>query len=245
MRPSVIFLAFYFSDLEKIKKIIKKETDLVFNIPIPQSGAYDHWAPVKEIQMTAGELVQMILDAWFDRRALPYISGYPEIHPEEIFQQTKLVKKWLRSFSNSIPKRVNYGKYYKLIYYLNEEWNWIDEDEMQEYIKRGYRKIDLDLINFSQKRKKEKVKELLETGANPDIDPDDESATSEVLEILAAKSSFQFTTFYLPGFETYRLKGVPGFIGETEYNMISSLYGVASSEVLRRTILPFSKLAPE
>ncbi|TAN11670.1 MAG: hypothetical protein EPN37_17100 [Chitinophagaceae bacterium] len=240
MKPSVTFLAFYFSDLGKIEEVVNSENDLTFTFPFPEG--YYHWSPLKEITITAGEIVQMTLDAWFDCKEMKTLTHYPEIHPKEIYERTLLVKEWLEEFMKEKLKEMEYEKYYKFIYALDEDWEWIDEEEMQEFLKEGYRKIDLELINFSQKRNNTKVKELLREGANPNIDPADKMEESEILDFLISKSSFQSLS-YDPCFTEFEEKRYDGFQDETEYRMISYLYGVASSDELYRTIIPFSKLA--
>jgi hypothetical protein len=71
----------------------------------------------------------------------------------------------LKFFNIPENAEVDYYKYLTAYLYLHDD-DWVDESDKKEFLAKGYKAIDIELINCGVKCQLEKVKELLEKGAN-------------------------------------------------------------------------------
>jgi superfamily I DNA/RNA helicase len=99
-------------------------------------------------------------------------------------------------------------------------------------MEKGFRKIDIDLANFTYRGNVKKVIELLKHGANPDFDPEENGMT--ILATLATEASWA-------GLQTieYLLEKDQRILTDDLNNMIHVLYSAALSEKTYNVINDF------
>jgi hypothetical protein len=186
-----LFFAAFYSDLEKLKSLINTENDLTFsyNLKYENSPFFN-----KSFSFTVYDVLQMNLDAFFDCKDQEKTKSKSNFSPKHFYERTEECLNFLNSkFPLYIYNGVDYAKFINLISILEEDEYWFDEIDIQELQNEGYRKIDLELINYADKRDSKKVIELMNLGANPMIDPDDKTDESEVLSTLGSSDGFHFT----------------------------------------------------
>lgn len=221
-----IFLGAYFSDKNVINKAVLTADDL--NIPVDIPDWYLEW-PKKHIYFSVPDILSMNIDCWLDLKDKEHLPYERKIKPNHFFNSTlTCIDIILQKFPDLDTSDIEYEKYTKFISVQDEDENFIDDEEMEKYKKEGYRKIDLDLINFGVKRNGRKVRELLALGANPMIDPDDKTFESEILDILAADESFHFIN-YISYHNRLLNHGISTFDKSDAYEMVLELYATASS----------------
>lgn len=72
---------------------------------------------------------------------------------------------------------------------IASEWYYLDEDDISDLVKQGFRKIDIELFNEAERLDFAKVEDLLCRGANPEVTfPEYES----INETLASRSATDF-----------------------------------------------------
>lgn len=222
-----IFLSAFFSDKKKIDELVVSKNDLEIQFQIP--GIY---SGTIEYKFTVLDILQMNLDSWHSIKDYDELESAKHICPKLFYQDTlDCIDIILRKFHDLHYDGVEYDKYINLILNYDDDEDWFDKNEMKEYEAEGYRRIDLDLINYGVRRNVNKVIELLDNGANPMIDPDDKTNESEILDILVSRDSLSFISIVAcheqkinEGYESFDLT-------ELEY-LISQLYATASSAKL-------------
>jgi len=234
-----LFFAAYFSELETIKKFANSPIDLDLILPIDQN--YWQWNEQTEIKISVLEILRMVYDSFIDLSNKASLDSEIKINPKSIFQRTQQSIEWINEkfgLQESITD-IDYGKYIKIIFDLQEN-TWIDSDEYNEFQNKGYRKIDLDLINEGMKRNVKDAIKLLQQGANPYIDPYDGNVPSALIDSLQSAKSFYFNNF-CELYQTY-LDNSHHDLKKTDfYKYLWQLYGVASSAEMIRTIKRYTR----
>jgi len=228
-----IFLAVYFSDIKKIEKDIvnQSDIDLLFEIP----NDYSFCGP-EIFRFSIIDIFQMNLDCWYSLKEKDHLKSTKLISPKKFYQDTlNCFNTLLKRFPEIDYQGVEYDKYINLIMTFYDDDDWINQKEILEFETEGYRRIDLDLINYGVRRNIKKVVKLLEQGANPMIDPDDKISDSEILDILGTAAGFHFISVENTHLKKLK-RGYKSFnINDSAY-LMAELYGVASSEKLYNII---------
>lgn len=224
-----LFLAAYFSDLKKLDELLTNasELTLLLNIP-PGYGDFG----LKILPIPVPEILQMNLDFWYpikDRTELvsPENKG---INPQKIYSQTNECLKMLHhKFPNQFIEGIDYKKYIKFTFYLEADEEYIDKEEMLEYINDGCRKIDLDLINAGTKKDIPKLVELLQNGADINVNPFDKNTEQAMYDKVSADASlYSINCIYY--YNHFVNSGYKKFSKPDIYNMLGDLYTASSSE---------------
>lgn len=226
-----LFFAAFYSDLEKLKTLLKSENDLTFsyNLEYENSPFLN-----KSFSFSVYDVLQMNLDSFFDCKDQEKTKSQSNINPKHFYQKTEECMNFLNSkFPLFSYDGVDYARYVNLISVLEEDEFWFDENDIQELQNEGYRKIDLELINYADKRDSKKVIELMNLGANPMIDPDDRTNESEVLSLLADDVGYHFTQ--LIGYHVSNCDKSKLDFSDFEY-LFKQLYGSASASMIYKII---------
>jgi hypothetical protein len=228
-----IFLAAFFSDWEKLDRLLETQEDLELTVEF--TGGYLFSYPEK-FNFSVPDIIQMNIDCWYSIRDKKELINTPDINPAKFYRQSK---KCLRNLKKRFPEfrfsPVDYTKNLDLVTGLMEDEEFIDYNEYNEYNKEGYREIDLDLINYAVRRNVKKVVQLLKKGANPVIDPFDKTSEAVVPIRLAGDDSLHFNNIY-PVHLKRISHGYGIFIIKDCEWMIANLYGSASSAKVYDTI---------
>lgn len=120
-------------------------------------------------------------------------------------------------------KLVDYSAFRPLRHVLSEEDEYLDDDQIAQYISEGFRKIDLDLINYGGNAPA--CWKLIKEGANPNIDPIDGLERGVAIDIVDYSPSFY--CFFLDNFVQ---KGIYPNMGCVD--MLADLYKTAMTDYI-------------
>jgi hypothetical protein len=224
-----IFLSAFFSDKKKIDGLVDSESDLGLTFEISNASL---WSGTRKFHFSVLDILQMNLDCWHSLKDCDILKTTGLINPKIFYQNC------LESFENVLNRfpdltydGIQYDKYISLIMCFDDDDNWLDENEIKEYEAEGYRRIDLELINYGARRNAKKVIELLDNGANANIDPDDRTFESEILDLLGSAESYHFIN--IVSFHVQKIsKGYNDFKMVDSNYLISELFATASSAKL-------------
>jgi hypothetical protein len=186
---------------------------------------------------TALECAIMLKDTLEDIKHREKLEHAAWFKPREEYQRVMDCIEFLKPFSQNVD--IDYAQNSTLVYVFTKGDEYISEEEMQEYLKEGYRLIDLQLINSVYRRNETEVRDLLKKGANPFIDPCDKKEESVILDGLEADESFAFTQIM-----AYRNDPVTKrkYTDDTVFHLFHLLYQAGSSSRLFRVILSENKI---
>jgi len=227
----LLFKAAYYANLDDFKKMIGKKDDLIIRIPTP-SGSYDSYWENKEVKVNLLDILNWSNYAyyeWFERELLTQssIDKNGIISHEISFNASLFYRKiidcieWICNEFKIVDnyRLKDYSQYRALRHFFDADENWLDENDMHNYLAEGYRKIDLDLINEAEKGNGIAVCHLMKAGANPDIDPiDKDPEISCVLDMHESASGINLAECI--GY----ICDESGFDKKDCYHMLSCLY---------------------
>lgn len=224
-----IFIAAFFSEKEKLSELILSEQDLFVTVDIPASEAHENEDSFK---ISVVQILQMNLDCWYNLRDKNRLESDYFIKPSEFYKKTQNCFDYLKNiFPKICSEDINYGVLFDTIYDKDESFDWFTPEERVEFINKGYREIDLDLIEAAIRRNEKKCTELLLNGANPTIDPDEEEEAGVVFSHLGVGCGYHFLE-YTPYHKIYDGRLRISLDSTDTYNMISELFMAASSDKL-------------
>lgn len=227
-----ILLSAFFSDNERINKLIVFRDDLEIEFEISN---FRLLSSNRIFRFSVLDILQMNLDTWHSIKVKELLNVNSAINPSALYQDTQhCMDSILSRFPDICYNGVEYEKYISLILSF-EDIEWYDEEELARYEAEGYRRIDLELINYGYRRNVEKVIELLDQGANPMIDPDDNISESVILELLSSKEGLHFNNI-VSLHEQKLTKGYESFRRHEAADLITELYTTASSAKVYDTI---------
>jgi len=246
-----LFAAAFFADIPLLMKVLSKNPDTSVKVPIPEGYTSPYLADYYII--TASEIAAMNRDAMYrDRRDKSpvtcfihpsYEEAIPERHksfyPAKIYQNSVQMLRILRSFPG-YRSRMDYRRLLTIInaYDPTDEEPWFSKQEMHDLSEKGFRDIDLNLVNAGVNCDVKKVRQLLKAGANPYIETKSGAyLNSEILDHLAGDESFYFMNYR--GYWNLKPNEInwDGLV----YRMLWDLVGYASSSKLFRIIRYMSK----
>lgn len=219
------FLNLYFANHEGLAGCETNRKFDLLSLPILDGLPFHNFKDF--ITVSAQDILKMGCDAWAADKHKTSLQNSRKINPQNICNDFITCMDMLEIDWEHYE--VDYHKYYSFecVYDIDEEW--YDDDEMLKFQTKGYRKIDLDLINATVKRDRLKMIDLLRAGASPDIDPNGEEFAA--VHLLSCDASINFHFYSDIWVEHYR-KQYP----YTPFEMIQRLYGTASAEKLLETI---------
>lgn len=228
-----IFIAAYFSDKETLARLIESEDDLLVRIDLPNSKAHK----IENcFTISVVDILQMNLDCWFDLKEKKQLKSYLWINPSEFYKSSQTCHNYLQNhYLKYKAEDVKYNVLYNTIFDFSDSDTWFSKKEKAEFINQGFREIDLDLIEAAIRGDENKCVELLQKGANPMIDPENDSEGSVVFSHLGTEADYHFLENLLYH-EIYRGLTNINLNSTDAYNMISDLFRTASSDKLYRLI---------
>ncbi len=233
-----IFLSAYFADINKLQGLILSEKDLFIYFELEKEEIY--WWGKKRFKISVFDILKMSIDAWFDLRDKTRLTNYENINPKIIYKKFEnSLNLLIEKFPKFAKKRIEYHKFIHLFLYI-DDGKYIDDEDFEEYVDKGYKKIDLELINFAVNRNENKVKKLLEKGANPMIDPLDKIFDSLILDLLATHDSTNFI-WYSGSFRHFVENQYSYFNKINAKQMLTELYATSSSSKIYNIIKGFKK----
>lgn len=243
-----LFKAAYYAELDVLKELIRNKEDLIIHIPTP-GGSYDHMWVNKQVKISVLDILNWSnygYYQWYDKELYTQRSIYSKgvideisFNPAFFYQKIIDCIEWVcdkfKILDNYQLKDIS--KYRALRHFLGEKENWLNDEEMQEYLSKGFLKLDLDLINEAEKCNGMAVYQLMKAGASPYIDPiDNEPEESSIFFIL--DSSHRVYAIQSIGY----LCDEKGFDSSDCYHMLASLYQFGVSKYILDIInLPFIK----
>lgn len=196
-----LFRAVFYADLNMLKKIIVNKADLRLEIPIPK-GDYKMFWHKSYVEIDVLDILNWaafgfyeyvneknISHRMFDSQNNLIINDC--INPSEYYDRVMSCIAWLcDNFKINNYRIKDYSRFRLLRHALFDDENWLDEDEIKEALEKGYREIDLNLINEAEKGNGVSCYNLVQEGADYKIDPVDYSNRSHIVDILGDDLSF-------------------------------------------------------
>lgn len=230
------FEAAFYADLNKLKRLVRSKEDLKLAIPVPK-GYYWMWKN-QNVYINILDILNWlafglyeycsekeICHNSYDAKGVQILNDC--INPSVVYNDAINCINWIcDKFSIKNYDLKDYSSFRPLRHCLLDEEGWLDEDEIKEALQHGYRQIDLDLINASEKCNGELVYALVKQGADYNIDPEDHTDESSIINILGSDLSFQM----LPTISYHCRRDKFSF--SDSYEMISSLYQVGVSNYI-------------
>lgn len=223
-----LFLAVFFNQPEMVKKWVAERNG---NISMEFSGFHDTYST------TALECAIMLKDTLEDIKHREKLEHAVWFKPREECQRVVQCIEFLKPFSQHAD--IDYSINSTVVNVCTKDDEYISEEEMQEYLKEGYRLIDLRLINSGCRRDESEVRDLLKKGANPFIDPFDKKEGSAILDCLEVDDSFAFTE--IVSYRSHSTKW-EDYEDDMIFHLFHLLYQAGSSSRLFRVILSENKI---
>lgn len=230
-RNAELFKAAYYADLNTIKKLVKTKKDLQVDIPFNDGGYAMYWnsscvsiSLIEILNWAAYGFYEHVEDTtichrMFDANDVQVLNDC--INPSEYYQRVIDSIEWIcNKFSIANYQLKNYSYYSPLSRVYFDDETYLCDDEISEALQKGFRQIDLDLINVAMKGNGVACYELVKKGADYKIDPLDYSDSSLIVDVLGTDNAFHMLRVisYLCHKERFKINDF--------YSMLSSLYQV-------------------
>lgn len=237
------FEAAFYADLSLLKQLVKSKSDLTIAVPIPKHY-YWMWGKT-HLNISILDILNWYsfwLYEYYDENKICHNFYNPEgiqvlsdcINPSKIYDETIHCINWVcNKFAIVNYDLKNYSQYRLLRHCLMDDEEWLDDDEIEEALKRGFRQIDLDMINESEKGNGIPVYSLMKKGANYKIDPIDYSDDSSIVEILGSDLSFNGLSLI-----SYLCRR-DEFSFADSYNMLACLYQTGVSNYILDIVMMY------
>lgn len=233
-QSAIRFEAAFYADLKLLKQCIKSKEDLNLQVATPK-GSYWMWEK-PSIEISILDILNWLafgLYDYYDTQEICRRSFNAEgiqnlnqcINPSIIYRNALDCITWIcDTFSIINYGLKDYSPYRLFRHCLFEDENYLDEETVQEALEEGFRKMDLDLIDVSERGDAVAAYSLVKQGADYKIDPLDKLDESVIVEMLDSDRGFH-TLLWISYF--YNRKK---FNFSDSYDMLSSLYlvGVGS-----------------
>jgi hypothetical protein len=233
---AIKFEAVFYADLNLVKQHVKSKEDLQIAVPIPKS--YEWMWKNQSVYVSILDVLNWLAYGFyeyynenevcrqeFDEKGNQTINEC--VNPSAIYKNVINCINWIcDKFSIVNYDLKDYSQYRLLRHVLFDDEGWLEDNEMKEALQKGYRQIDLDLINESEKGNGVSVYTLVRQGANYKIDPEDYTDESSIVAILG--SDLNFHTLSLISYLCHRDR----FSFSDSYDMLSSLYQVGVSNYI-------------
>jgi len=230
------FEAAFYADLNLVKQLVISKEDLRIAVPIPKD--YEWMWNSHSVYVSVLDMLNWLAFGFYEYHSENEIchNSYDAkgkqilndcINPSIIYKNAIECINWIcNKFSIVNYDLKDYSQYRLLRHALFDNEGWFDEDEIIEALQKGFRKIDLELINEAEKGNGISVYSLVKQGANYKIDPDDDTDESSIVSILGSDLSFH--SLSLTSYLCHRDK----FSFSDSCDMLSSLYQVGVSNYI-------------
>jgi hypothetical protein len=236
-RDILLFKAAYYADLNAIKSFVNTKDDLQIKIPVKEGDYILYWGSshvfisILDILNWAAygfyEYIDrdVVCHKMFDANNVQIINNC--INPARYYEKVMNCIEWIcNKFSIINYTLKDYSRFRLLRHFIDGDENYLDENEIKEALQRGFKQIDLDLINEAEKGNGITCYALIKNGANYKIDPIDYSGESLIVGMLDGDLSFHFLLLI-----SY-LHNEKEFDAADCYDMLSSLYQVGVSNYI-------------
>ena len=232
-----LFKAAFYADLNVLQKLIVSEADMQIKLPLPD-GDYKLFWNKSYLEIDVLDILnwaafgfyeyideERICHRMYDAQGDQVLNDC--INPSEYYDEVMYCIVWLcDKFGINNFQIKDYSKYRLLRHFLFDDENWLDENEMNEAIISGFKELDLNLINESEKGNGISSYNLIKKGANYKIDPVDFTDNSHIIDILGSDMSFNRLRL------TSILCHKETFGKEDAYEMLPSVYQVGVSNYI-------------
>lgn len=235
-------MAAFYADLNVLQKLIVSEADMQIKVSFPE-GDYKLFWNKSYLEIDVLDILNWaafgfyeyvneisISHRMFDPKNNLIINDC--INPSEYYDRVMSCIVWLcNNFKINNYRTKDYSRFRLLRHALFDDENWLDVDEMKLALEKGFREIDLNLINEAEKGNGVSCYGLIQKGADYKIDPVDCSNRSHIEDILGNDLSF------------YMLRTISHLSDRTiwnesdAYQMLSSLYQVGVSNYILDIIM--------
>lgn len=236
------FKATYYADLSTLKELIHSEKDLLITIPTPGND-YDLYWGQNYIKISIIDILNWAVYGFYEYfetdnicteryNAKKELISKKCINPQKYYYRIIECLDWICSkFEIKNFEIKDFSSYRYLRHFIFDNDGYLDEEEIKDALKTGFRKIDLDLINAAEIGNGIECNRLISEGANYKIDPIDFTDESLIIEIL--DSDLQFHTLSLISY----LSEINKYDENDYYEMLSSLYQVGVSNYILDIII--------
>jgi len=193
-----LFIAIYFNDLEKVIEIKRKYPEIYSkkeNFKIDGKKTFD----LKNLTFFNQSIWNK--DDWRDG-IMPFVKWERE-------KTEKMLEFWKTETGNKkIQREIEYNQYFEYFCCGDPEENEdIYGDTIADYLKKGFREIDLRLYNRVTCFDFTEIKILLENGAKLDVNLHEDESDSDVMSFVSDECSCLASTEIVPSFELYEKNG--------------------------------------
>jgi hypothetical protein len=219
-----LFRAAYYADIKQLKIILESVEDLHISLKVPSGDYCSLWKDDK-IDVSVLDILNWHSYAFWDDyeiksykvngRPIDYAIGF---NPSAFYYRVLEAVEWLcRTFQIKGNYALKDYSHYQLLQNCTGE-NWLDEEEVEELLFKGFRRIDIGLVNAAEAGNAKQVYALLKQGASVAIDLFDEKpCVGTVYDSLASDASYN-------GIQTIKYLNEQAFNSEECYSMLSGLY---------------------
>jgi hypothetical protein len=230
------FEATFYADLNLVKQLVKSKEDLRIAVPVPKG--YEWMWSSQRVYVSVLDMLNWLAFGFYkyhneneichklyNAKGKQILNDC--INPSNIYKNVIDCINWIcDKFSIVNYDLKDYSQYRLLRHVLFDNEGWLDEDEIKEALQKGFRQIDLNLINEAEKGNGISVYALVKQGANYKIDPDNDTDESSIVSIL--ESDLSFHLLLLISYLYHRGK----FSFSDSYDMLSCLYQVGVSNYI-------------
>ncbi|MCK9254182.1 MAG: hypothetical protein GX793_08105 [Bacteroidales bacterium] len=236
------FKATFYADLSSLKELIQSEKDLLISIPTPRKD-YDLFWDQNYINISILDILNWAAFGFYEyfetdnicteiHNAKKELISKKCINPQKYYYQVIECLDWICSkFEINNFEIKDFSSYRYLRHFLFDNEGYLDEEDIKDALKTGFRKIDLDLINAAEIGNGIECNRLISEGANYKIDPLDFTDVSLIIEIL--DGDLYFHTLNLISY----LSEINKYDKNDYYEMLSSLYQVGVSNYILDIII--------
>ncbi len=214
------FYAAYFVQKDKLRSLIATHEDLLIRIQVWEKDARKYFWPTYYIEVSVIDLL-----SWVTHSLYRYATGEEEGMRRKYYDAVECLEVLCDKFEINNYKLVDYSAFRPLRHVLSEEDEYLDDDQIAQYISEGFRKIDLYLINYAERGNAPACWKLIKEGANPNIDPIDGLERGVAIDIVDYSPSFY--CFFLDNFVQ---KGIYPNMGCVD--MLADLYKTAMTDYI-------------
>jgi hypothetical protein len=230
------FEAALYTDLNLVKQLVKSKEDLRIAVPIPKD--YEWMWNSERVYVSVLDMLNWLaygLYEYHNESEICHKSYNAKgkqvlndcINPSIIYKKAIDCINWIcDKFSIVNYDLKDYSQYRLLRHVLFDNEGWLDDDEIKEALQKGFKQIDLNLINEAEKGNGISVYTLVKQGANYKIDPEDDTDESSIASILGTDLSYHSSSLisYLSHRDKYSFSD--------SYDILSSLYQVGVSNYI-------------
>ncbi|WP_373815111.1 hypothetical protein [Porphyromonas loveana] len=214
------FYAAYFVQKDKLRSLIATYENLLIRIQVWEKDARKYFWPTYYIEVSVIDLL-----SWVTHSLYRYATGEEEGMRRKYYDAVECLEVLCDKFEINNYKLVDYSTFRPLRHVLSEEDEYLDDDQIAQYISEGFRKIDLDLINYAERGNAPACWMLIKESANPNIDPIDGLERGVAIDIVDYLSSLY--CFFLDNFVQ---KGIYPNMGCVD--MLADLYKTAMTDYI-------------